>query len=119
VHYGDTLPLIGPSQWFFPRSAAPSAASVTLPPHWSRGPSPFRDRQTASLMRHTGTVAAMLNMRRTRRVNWRLAPSVVKALEQAAEESGASASYLANYLLANCLRDKLGEIAQEEPGDKN
>lgn len=57
-------------------------------------------------------------MKRTRRVNYRLAPAVVKALERLAEDNGTSASHMANYILANALRDELGKIEKETTDDK-
>lgn len=53
-------------------------------------------------------------MRRTRPVHWRLAPSVVRALEETAYANGVSVAYLANYYLANCVRDKVGEPKKKE-----
>ena len=53
-------------------------------------------------------------MKRTRRVNWRLAPAVVEVIERMARETGASASYLANYYLATCVRDRLVDLEKEE-----
>lgn len=51
-------------------------------------------------------------MARTRQVHWRISPAVYEVLEQMACDTGTSVSQLANYELANALRERLDALAK-------